>query len=82
MESVLKDMLACGFEVPVAFHIPLMGGAVDLNAVNKVRRKAMVRPYAFPPVGRRQRLRPRKIPTVKTRGLPIGSTRARRREVD
>lgn len=82
LESVLKDMLACGFEVPVAFHIPLMGGAVDLNAVNKVRRKAMVRPYAFPPVGRRQRLRPRKIPTVKTRGLPIGSTRARRREVD
>ncbi|KAH9853971.1 hypothetical protein C2E23DRAFT_821212 [Lenzites betulinus] len=65
---VLKDMVACGFEVPVGFRHFLEENGTECTP-KRPRAVHLNQPYAFPPPSRK--LKPYELPTFKTRGLPI-----------
>ena len=68
LEEILRGVKSAGYAIPLGFRLRLVGRDVQVTSEGKVDFGS--RPYSF---GRRVRSRfaPYRIPTVKTKGLPV-----------
>ncbi|KAI8984954.1 hypothetical protein BD414DRAFT_71518 [Trametes punicea] len=71
LERVLRTMVKAGYDVPIGYRCLLAGRWKARSFYAKRRRKVMTSvPYAFPGKGWEIE-RPLRLPTFKTRGLPV-----------
>lgn len=76
--KLAKAMVASGFDVPVGYRHLLAGRVTASGFETRRPRRVLVRlPYAFPGPPK-ERFEPYRLPTFKTRGLPVRRQRMRR----
>lgn len=68
LEEIIQGVKSAGYPIPLGFRLRLVGRDAQVTSEGKVDLSS--RPYSF---GRRVRSRfaPHRIPTVKTKGLPV-----------
>jgi len=71
LQEIVQEMDNRGYPVPWGYRFMIVGRSeYKMKGVGR-RRKLLVRPWAYPDVPT-NRFSPHGIPTIKTRGLPVG----------
>ncbi|KAI0346957.1 hypothetical protein BDW22DRAFT_1367137 [Trametopsis cervina] len=70
LQEVGQAMLASGYPIPIAYRHLFIGRLPEATRDSERRRTLRIAPFAYPERGARW-YSPRRIPTAKTRGLPL-----------